>query len=191
MTPLSLVPFSELDSFSLCTSANLSFLILNVNVEQPWRYPTLFPQTHDQPDRKIVFPSLPDTCTTLFMDTLYSGPFPSFYFMDLQHSPHGIRVLSHICYLQVCELQKATDISSFIFLHDCSTTEFGTGVREKEVESERGKSKGMAVGKEGIAQQVEVEKNGEIMENVITFKYFRSFFSVRLRSAGICENDDW
>ena len=52
-------------------------------------------------------------------------------------------------------------------------------MKEKEVESERGKNKGMVTGKEVVSTQVEVKTNRETMAvmSSITFFLFFYFFS--------------
>ena len=50
-------------------------------------------------------------------------------------------------------------------------------IRDIEVESERKKSKVLVMEMEGVAPNVEVEMNGEIMEVVSSFKYLGSCFS--------------
>ena len=51
------------------------------------------------------------------------------------------------------------------------------GAQEKEVESERGKSKVLVVRREIVVHQVKVEVYLEIMEVVISFKYLGNCFS--------------
>ena len=49
-------------------------------------------------------------------------------------------------------------------------------VKEKEVESERGKNKGMVTGKEVVSTQVEVKTNRETMAVMSSLTFFLFFF---------------